>query len=167
MIKTKYWLSVLAISVVLIAGSLAVSPIAIADDDDDNDLSSLLCPEGEAITGILFEDDDEILDVICGTAAPITSVRTISSNTVVSSTDDTVVCANAPQFTQILVNIPTGLPIGKIYAFHNNGCVTFPVLAPAGEPFTTGTFQLLGNTDAMIVQKIASDKWAILGNFGF
>ena len=37
MIKTKYWLSVLAISVVLIAGSLAVIPIAIADDDDDDD----------------------------------------------------------------------------------------------------------------------------------
>jgi len=37
MIKTKYWLSILAVSVVLIAGSLAVSPIAIADDDDDDD----------------------------------------------------------------------------------------------------------------------------------
>ena len=35
--KTKYWLSILAISVVLIAGSLAVSPIAIADDDDDDE----------------------------------------------------------------------------------------------------------------------------------
>ena len=35
--KTKYWLSILAVSVVLIAGSLAVSPIAIADDDDDDD----------------------------------------------------------------------------------------------------------------------------------
>ena len=37
MTKTKYWLSILAVSVVLIAGSLAVSPIAIADDDDDDD----------------------------------------------------------------------------------------------------------------------------------
>jgi len=37
MTKTKYWLSILAISVVLIAGSLVVSPIAIADDDDDDD----------------------------------------------------------------------------------------------------------------------------------
>jgi len=37
MIRTKFWLSILAISVVLIAGSLAVSPIAIADDDDDDD----------------------------------------------------------------------------------------------------------------------------------
>ena len=36
MIKTKYWLSVLAVSVVLLTGSLAVSPIAIADDDDDD-----------------------------------------------------------------------------------------------------------------------------------
>jgi len=37
MTKTKYWLSLLAISVVLVAGSLAVSPIAIAEDDDDDD----------------------------------------------------------------------------------------------------------------------------------
>ena len=37
MTKTKYWLSILAISVVLVAGSLAVSPIAIADDDDDDE----------------------------------------------------------------------------------------------------------------------------------
>ena len=37
MIKTKYWLSVLAISVVLLTGSLAISPIAVADDDDDDD----------------------------------------------------------------------------------------------------------------------------------
>ena len=34
MTKTKFWLSILAISVVLIAGSLAVSPIAIAQDED-------------------------------------------------------------------------------------------------------------------------------------
>jgi len=37
MTKTKYWLSLLAISVVLVAGSLAVSPIAIAGDDEDDD----------------------------------------------------------------------------------------------------------------------------------
>jgi len=34
---TKYWLSIVAIAAVLIAGSLAISPIAIADDDDDDD----------------------------------------------------------------------------------------------------------------------------------
>ena len=37
MIKKTFWLSVLAISVVLLAGSLAVSPIAIAGDDEDDD----------------------------------------------------------------------------------------------------------------------------------
>ena len=37
MTNTKYWLSLLAISVVLVAGSLTVSPVAIADDDDDDD----------------------------------------------------------------------------------------------------------------------------------
>jgi len=35
--KTKYWLSIISITVVLIAGSLAVSPIAIADDDEDDE----------------------------------------------------------------------------------------------------------------------------------
>jgi len=47
MTKTKFWLSILAISVVLIAGSLAVSPIAIADDDDDDDVvpaGQVACP---------------------------------------------------------------------------------------------------------------------------
>jgi len=37
MTKTKFWLSILAISVVLIAGSLAASPIAIASDEPDED----------------------------------------------------------------------------------------------------------------------------------
>ena len=37
MTKTKYWLSLLAISVVLVAGSLAVSPIAFAGDDEDDE----------------------------------------------------------------------------------------------------------------------------------
>jgi len=37
MTNTKYWLSIVAIAAVLIAGSLSVSPIAIADDDDDDD----------------------------------------------------------------------------------------------------------------------------------
>jgi len=37
MTKTKYWLSIVAIAAVLIAGPLAISPIAIADDDDDDD----------------------------------------------------------------------------------------------------------------------------------
>ena len=35
--RTKYWLSILAVSVVLLTGSLAVNPIAIADDDDNDD----------------------------------------------------------------------------------------------------------------------------------
>jgi hypothetical protein len=37
MIKTKYWFSVMAVSVVLLTGSLVISPIAVADDDDDDD----------------------------------------------------------------------------------------------------------------------------------
>jgi len=37
MIRTKYWLSVLAISVILLTGSLANTPVALADEDDDDD----------------------------------------------------------------------------------------------------------------------------------
>jgi len=83
MTKTKFWLSLLAISVVLIAGSLAVSPIAFAgDDEDDDDLSSLQCPNGQTMTGIQFEDDDEIVDVICdnGDGNAITTIHTPSTN---------------------------------------------------------------------------------------
>ncbi len=49
MTKTIFWLSILAISVVLIAGSLAVSPIAVAggdDDDDDDDDGGAAGPPG-------------------------------------------------------------------------------------------------------------------------
>jgi len=56
---------ILVIAAAFVAGSIVTGTIAFADDDDDNDLSSLLCPVGQAMTGILFEDDDEILDVIC------------------------------------------------------------------------------------------------------
>jgi len=42
MTKTKYWLSFLAISVVLIAGSLAVSPVAFAGDDEDDEGNEII-----------------------------------------------------------------------------------------------------------------------------
>jgi len=77
MTKPKYWLSTLAISVVLIAGSLAVGPIAIAGDEDDDDddggvTQTLLCPEGTFMIGIVTgggDDDDDngdgIIELIC------------------------------------------------------------------------------------------------------
>jgi len=55
MTKTKYWLSLLAISVVLVAGSLAVSPIAIAeddDDDDDDDFDEIIVQETYNLAGL-------------------------------------------------------------------------------------------------------------------
>jgi len=33
-----------------------------------DDESSFLCPVGQALTGIIFEDDDDVIDFICGTA---------------------------------------------------------------------------------------------------
>jgi len=49
MTKTKYWLSLLAISVVLVAGSLAMSPIAIAGDDDDDDDNEVSATERDNV----------------------------------------------------------------------------------------------------------------------
>jgi len=60
MTKTKYWLSILAVSVVLIAGSLAVSPIAIADEDDDDD------DDEQNIFGIIIQKLDQIIAAIGG-----------------------------------------------------------------------------------------------------
>ena len=59
---------VLAVVCAFVAGSLVTGAAVFADPDDDDELSSLLCPIGQAMTGILFEDDDEILDVICDIA---------------------------------------------------------------------------------------------------
>jgi len=62
MTKTKYWLSLLAISVVLVAGSLAVSPIAIAgedeDDEDDDGGAGVLNQILTIVTGI--EEDLQV-----------------------------------------------------------------------------------------------------------
>ena len=71
MTKKIHLLSIVAIAAVLIAGSLAVSPIAIAGDDDDDDgggTQTLLCPEGEFMIGIVTDDDDDgggVIDLIC------------------------------------------------------------------------------------------------------
>jgi len=48
---------------VLILGTF--SGLVVFADDDDDDLSSLRCQIEQVMTGILFEDDDEIIDVIC------------------------------------------------------------------------------------------------------
>jgi len=69
MIKNYYW--AMAVIAAFVAGSIATGTLAFAGDDDE--LSSLLCPVGEAMTGILFEDDDEILDVFCGPVADATN----------------------------------------------------------------------------------------------
>jgi len=62
MTKIKYWLSILAVSVVLITGSLAVSPIAIADDDDDDDDDD----DEQNIFGIIIQKLDQIIAAIGG-----------------------------------------------------------------------------------------------------
>ena len=56
MTKPKYWLSILALSVVLIAGSLAVGPVAIADDDDDDN--------GDDCDECTQERDEKLLEII-------------------------------------------------------------------------------------------------------
>jgi len=59
----------LAITVAFIAGSIATGTLAFAGGDDDDDLSQLVCEAGKVMTGILFEDDDEILDIVCNDQA--------------------------------------------------------------------------------------------------
>ena len=58
---------VLAIVASFILGTMVSGAVVFAGDDDE--LSSLRCQIGQVMTGILFEDDDEILDVICETGA--------------------------------------------------------------------------------------------------
>jgi len=60
---------VLAITAAFVAGSIATGTLAFAGGDDDDELSQLACEAGKVMTGILFEEDDEILDVICGAGA--------------------------------------------------------------------------------------------------
>jgi len=67
---------VLVIVLAFVAGSFVTGAAVFADDDDE--LSSLLCPVGQAMTGILFEDDDGILDVICDTVGSSGSEMPIS-----------------------------------------------------------------------------------------
>ncbi len=64
MVMTKTIL-ILAIAAAFVAGSITTGTIAFADDDND-DLSQLACEAGKAMTGILFEDDDEITNILCG-----------------------------------------------------------------------------------------------------
>jgi len=116
MIKTKYWLSVLAISVVLIAGSLAVSPIAIADDDDDDDDDNedlQLCPPNQVVVGI---DDDE--NIICGTVS--VSTIDLSGDTPNLSTESgaqTVTIGDADD----TVKVPGTLDVGSTITIDGSG----------------------------------------------
>ena len=48
---------ILIIAASFVAGSIATGTIAFADEDDDDDLSSLKCQIGQAMSGILFEDE--------------------------------------------------------------------------------------------------------------
>jgi len=52
------------VAIAFVAGSIATGTIAFADDDDE--LSQLACEAGKAMTGILFEDDEEITTILCG-----------------------------------------------------------------------------------------------------
>jgi len=79
MTKTIFWLSILAISVVLIAGSLAVSPIAIAggDDDDDDD-------DDGGGTNVILQKLDQIIAIITSIFTEVTNIEGKLDGTVAS-----------------------------------------------------------------------------------
>ena len=67
---------VLAVAFSFVLGSLVTGASVFADEDDE--ALSFLCPVGQSLVGIVFEDDDDghghdhdddLLDFICGTAA--------------------------------------------------------------------------------------------------
>jgi len=68
---------IIAIAAAFVAGSIATGTIAYAGGDDDDDggvLQTLLCPAGQALTGIVSgggDDDDGggIIDILCATDA--------------------------------------------------------------------------------------------------
>jgi len=63
MTKTISWLSIMAIAAVLIAGLIAVNPVAIADDDDDDngDDVDLIVTETVNLQGKLRSGDFKLL----------------------------------------------------------------------------------------------------------
>jgi len=77
MTKPKYWLSILAISVVLVAGSLAASPIAIAGDDNDDDDGAVLCPPD--ITGPVDGD----VSVVAGGVCTVTTTGSVEDGNII------------------------------------------------------------------------------------
>jgi len=99
--KTKYWLSLLAISVVLVAGSLAVSPIAIADDDDDDD-------DNEADFTLFTSRTDDF--VTCSGDDDPFIIHIMATN--VGETDDTRVQVIFTDGDSIPFEVPDGTTVG-------------------------------------------------------
>jgi len=115
MTKTKYWLSLLAISVVLVAGSLAVSPIAIADDDDDVEEGEFLIAESTLLDGLgagsLFPYIDTTPNEIVRAHVAITDVTEDCGGDTPTEPDSIVILAGEAGVELVEVTLTnTGIP---------------------------------------------------------
>jgi len=99
---------VLALVCAFVAGSIMTGTIAFAHDDDD--LNSLLCPIGQVMTGILFEDEDEILEVICNNGAGSPEIKhftTTETSQFITVVDSDVTPNSVISFS--IDEVPSGL----------------------------------------------------------
>ena len=75
-IRSDFWVMkgiwVLAVAFSFVLGSLVTGASVYAQQDG----GSFLCPVGQALTGIIFEKNDKVLDFICQTTIPETYIRT-------------------------------------------------------------------------------------------
>jgi len=151
MTKTKFWLSILAISVVLIAGSIAVSPIAIAggDDDDDDD-------DGGG-TNVILQKLDEIIAIITSIFTEVTNIEGKLDGTVASKiTEIDTVVANT---NTIVNNIETDLlskksfyEVEDIVTFVGGPDKNFDVLVSLTCPGSVPAEKQAFNIETMLIQ---------------
>ncbi len=115
MTNTKHWLSIVAIAAVLIAGSLVVSPIAIADDDDDDDNENNVVRDNTTIHSIKLKH-------------PQTMV--IIDNAGIGGTSDVEVTWKFDPTKCVLLAAGVGLssPPIAVVPLANDGALTVPLL---------------------------------------
>ena len=89
---------------------------------DDDDLSFLRCQIGQAMTGILFEDDDEIIDVICEAQIEGPQGPAGSDGAGLSCENQLAIAAVITDFTPDQICIPACVPSPEVCDGVDNDC---------------------------------------------